>query len=84
MKNYSKLHKKGLPGSESYKMSIVGRSGNTNRPGAPHVRVAQLVGQLLQLVSLEVVVIPQHVVVAGTRGSLDTCKIIGFKKSTAS
>ena len=38
---------------EGHKMSIVCRGRNRNRSGAPHVGVAQLVRQLLQLVSLE-------------------------------
>ncbi len=38
---------------ESYKVCIVGRSGDGDRARAAHVGVAQLVGQLLQLVSLE-------------------------------
>ena len=54
-------------------MCVVGRGGDGDGPGAPDVGVAQLVGQLLQLVSVEMVIIPEDVIVAGTRCSLDTC-----------
>ena len=50
---------------------VVGRGGDGDRSGAPHVGVAQLVGQLLQLVRLEPVVIPENVIVSGSGGSLD-------------
>ena len=50
---------------------VVGRGGDGDRSGAPHVGVAQLVGQLLQLVRLEPVVIPENVVVSWSGGSLD-------------
>ena len=36
-------------------------------------REAELVGELLQLVGIEVVVVPEDVVVAGTGRTLDTC-----------
>ena len=54
-------------------MGVVGGGGDGDGPGAAHVGVAQLVGQLLQLVRVEVVIVPEHVVVAGPRGALDTC-----------
>ena len=53
-------------------MSVVCGGWDGDRPGAPHVGVAQLVGQLLQLVGIEMIVVPEDVVVAGTRGALDT------------
>ena len=61
-----------LPCSESHEMSVVCGCWDRDRPGAPHVGVAQLVGQLLQLVGIEMIVVPEDVVVAGTRGALDT------------
>ena len=62
-----------VPGPEGHQVGVVGRGGDGDGPGAPDVGVAQLVGQLLQLVSVEMVIIPEDVIVAGTRGSLDTC-----------
>ena len=50
---------------------VVGRGGDGDRSGAPHVGVAQLVGQLLQLVRLEPVVIPENVIVSWSGGPLD-------------
>ena len=58
-------------------MGVVGGGGDGDGPGAADVGVAQLVGQLLQLVRVEVVIVPEHVVVAGPRGALDTCAHAG-------
>ena len=58
-------------------MGVVGGGGDGDGPGAAHVGVAQLVGQLLQLVRVEVVIVPEHVVVARPRGALDTCTHAG-------
>ena len=63
-----------VAGTEGNQVSVVRRSRNGNAASAPDVGVAQLVGELLQLVRIEVIVIPQHVVVAGPGGALDTCK----------
>jgi len=52
-----------ISSSESDKMCIVRRCGNRHATCAAHVRVTQLVGQHLNLISTKVVVIPQHVVV---------------------
>ena len=41
-------------------------------PGAPAVQVAEIIGQHLQVVSSEIVVVPQHLVVARPAGALDT------------
>ena len=60
------------PSSEGDQVGVVGGGGDGDAPGAPDVGVAQLVGQLLQLVSVKVVIIPEHVVVARPRGALDT------------
>ena len=59
-----------IAGSESHQPGVVGRSGDGDGAGAADVGVAQLVGEELQLVSSEAVVIPQDVVVGGTTGSL--------------
>ena len=61
-----------LPGSEGHEVRVVGGGGDGDGARAPHVGVAQLVGQLLELVSVEVVVIPEDVIVAGPRRALDT------------
>ena len=53
-------------------MGVVGGGGDGDAPGAPDVGVAQLVGQLLQLIRVKVVIIPEHVVVTRPRGALDT------------
>ena len=44
------------PRSEGYQVGVVGRGGDGDRPGAPHIGVAQLIGQLLQLIRLK----PEH------------------------
>ena len=64
-----------VPGPEGHQVGVVGRGRDGDGPGAPDVGVAQLVGQLLQLVSIEVVIIPEDVVVAGPGGALDTCNV---------
>jgi len=51
---------------------IVSWGWDRDTPGAANVGVTQLVGELLQLVSVEMVVVPQHVVVTRAGGSLDT------------
>ena len=42
-----------VSGSECHEMSVVCGGGDRNATGATHIRVTQLVGQLLQLVSFE-------------------------------
>ena len=42
-----------VAGPEGHEVGVVGGGGDGDGPGAAHVGVAQLVGQLLQLVSLE-------------------------------
>lgn len=59
-----------VPGAEGHEVRVVGRRGDGHGPSAPHVRVAQLVSQALQLVRPEVVVVPEHVVVRRSWGSL--------------
>ena len=61
-----------VPGPDGHQVSVVGGGGDGDAPGAPDVGVAQLVGQLLQLISVKVVIIPEHVVVTRPRGALDT------------
>ena len=54
-------------------MGVVRRGGDGDGASAPDVGVAQLVGQLLQLVSIEMIIIPKDVVVTWSRCALDTC-----------
>ena len=57
---------------ECDEVGVVGGGGDRHTAGAANVRVAQLVGQHLQLVRAEVVVIPQHVVVGWSTRTLST------------
>lgn len=52
-------------------MSVVRGCRNRNRPGAPDVRVAQLIREALELVRFEVIVVPQDVVVRWATGTLE-------------
>ena len=61
-----------VPGPDGHQVGVVGGGGDGDGARAPHVGVAQLVGQLLKLVSVEVVVIPEDVIVAGPGGALDS------------
>lgn len=58
--------------SESHQPGVVRRRRDGDGASAADVSVAQLVGEELQLISGETVVIPQDVVVGGTTGSLRT------------
>ena len=49
-------------------------------PGAAGVEVAEIVGENLQLVGAEVAVVPQHVVVARSRGTLDALVAVNIKR----
>jgi len=57
---------------ERDKVGIVRRSRYGHTAGASDVSVTQLVGQHLNLVRAEVVVVPQHVIVRWPTGSLPT------------
>ena len=59
-----------VPRPERHQMGIVSRGWDTDRASAAHVGMTELVGELLQLIGIKVVVIPQHVVVAGSAGAL--------------
>ena len=61
-----------LPRSEGDQVRVVGGGGDGHWARAPDVGVTQLVSKLLQLVSVKVVIIPEHVVVARARCALDT------------
>ena len=62
-----------VAGTEGNEVSVVRRSRNGDTACAADVSVAQLVGQLLQLVSIEMIIIPKDVVVTWSRCALDTC-----------
>ena len=51
-------------------MGVVGRGGDGHRPSAPDVGVTQLVRQCLDVISCEVIVIPQHMVMGRPRRTL--------------
>ena len=59
-----------IPSAEGDEVGVVGGRGDGDGAGAADVRVAELVRQLLQLVRLELVVVPEHVVVRGPRRTL--------------
>lgn len=52
-----------ISSAEGHQVRIVGRSGDGDGASAAHIRVAQLVGQALQFIRRELVVVPEHVVV---------------------
>lgn len=58
--------------SESHQPGVVRRRRDGDGASAADVSVAQLVGEELQLIGGETVVIPKDVVVGGTTGSLRT------------
>jgi len=61
-----------VPRPKRHQMGIVGWRWDADGASAAHVGVAELVGELLQLIGIKVVVIPQHVVVAGSACALDS------------
>ena len=65
-----------VPRPERHQMGVVSGSWDTNRASAAHVGMTELVGELLELIGIKVVVIPQHVVVAGSAGALQGEKIV--------
>lgn len=52
-------------------MCIVSRGGDGDTAGTADIGVTQLVGQRLELVRVEPVVVPQDVVVRGATGALE-------------
>lgn len=63
------LHKV-IPRSKRHQVSVVRRSRYGHATRTAYVRVTQLVCQLLELVRLETIVVPQHVVMGGSAGAL--------------
>ena len=56
--------------SDSHQVGVVGRGGDGHRPSAPDIGVTQLVRQCLDVISCEVIVIPQHMVMGRLRRTL--------------
>ena len=71
-----------VPRPERYQMGVVSRGWDTDRASAAHVGMTELVGELLELIGIKVVVIPQHVVVAGSAGALKGEKKCQFRMET--
>lgn len=63
------LHKV-IPRSKRHQVSVVRRSRDGHATRTAYVRVTQLVCQLLELICLETIVVPQHVVMGGSAGAL--------------
>ena len=65
-----------VPRSKGDQMSVVCGSGDGDGACAADVCVTQLVGQLLELVSIKMIIIPEHMIVAGAGGALDTWTLL--------
>ena len=61
-----------VAGAEGDQTCVVGRRGDGHGARAADVRVAQLVGEDLEVVGGEAVVVPEDVVVRGPTGTLET------------
>ena len=59
-----------ITGTECHQVCVVGRRRDGDRTGAAHVGVAQLVGEHLQLIGSEMVVVPEDMVVGWPAGAL--------------
>ena len=70
-----------VPGSKGDQMCVVSGRGYGHGAGTPHVCVAQLVRQHLQLVRVEVVVVPQHVVVRRSTRALQSNVNVQIKRT---
>lgn len=64
-----------VPGTEGHQMGVVGGCWDGHGPSTSDVGVTQLVGQHLELVSVEVIIVPQYMVVGRSAGSLQTHNI---------
>ena len=60
-----------FPGPLGHEVGVVGGGWVGDSPGTPAVEVTEVVGQHLQLVSRELTVVPEDLVVAGPAGPLD-------------
>ena len=61
--------------AERHQVSVVGWRGDGDGAGAAHIGVAQLVGEDLQLIRGEAVVVPQHIVVRGAARALSSKQV---------
>lgn len=59
-----------VPCPEGHQVGIVCGGGVRDAPCAAHISVAELVGETLQLIGCEVIIIPQDMVVGGAAGAL--------------
>lgn len=59
-----------VTGTEGHQVGIVGWRRDGDWAGTAHISVAQLVGEQLEFVSSETIVIPEHMVMRGTAGTL--------------
>jgi len=63
------LHKM-VARSERHKMSVVRGRWNGHAAGTAHVRVTQLIRQHLKVIRIEVIVVPEDMIVGGATCSL--------------
>ena len=61
-----------VPGSDGHQVRVVSRGRDGDWPGAASVGVTQLVSQVLQFISAEIVIVPETPVVGRSGGALDT------------
>lgn len=59
-----------VTGTEGHQVGIVGWRRDGDWAGTAHISVAQLVGEQLEFISSKTIVIPEHMVVRGTAGTL--------------
>ena len=64
-----------FPGSLGHQVSVVGGGGVGHGPGAAAVEVAEVVGQHLQLVSGELTVVPQNLMIMMVNINIKTDKL---------
>ena len=64
-----------LPGPLGHQVGVVGGGGVGDGPGAPTVEVAEVVGQHLQLVSGELAVVPQNLMIMMVNINIKTDKL---------
>ena len=70
--------------TEGHQVGVVGWRGDGDGAGTAHVGVAQLVGEQLELIGREAVVVPQDVVVGGPTGPLGKADSRRYTYYTAS
>ena len=64
-----------LPGPLGHQVGVVGGGGVGDGPGAPTVEVAEVVRQHLQLVSGELAVVPQNLIIMMVNINIKTDKL---------